>query len=215
MLEDAAASYRRALWHDQVGEVQIYVEKDAISGAIWPVTERWDVPLGVLRGYASESFAWTVAHSVCARRLGLPLPARRPRPGGVDAWRGFTALRRVAQPTVRRVDLEWLHFDAWRSQRDQIQRLELPTRPTKRSDLRAARFDGESVEVDAIPRVSGIDGTPSPSTSTGTRCGSPAIAEQSGAVTFPLRAATGTTMTADRDLAERARQLADRAPRGA
>jgi hypothetical protein len=31
---------------------------------ILPVTSEWDVPLGVLRGYASESFALRVAESV-------------------------------------------------------------------------------------------------------------------------------------------------------
>jgi hypothetical protein len=50
MLEDAAASYRRALWRSQPAEVQIYSEKDAISGVVLPVTHRWDVPLGIVRG---------------------------------------------------------------------------------------------------------------------------------------------------------------------
>ena len=50
MLDSAAASYRRALWDDQAVEVIVLSEKDAISGAIWPVTSRWDVELGVTRG---------------------------------------------------------------------------------------------------------------------------------------------------------------------
>lgn len=33
----------------------------------------------------------------------------------------------------------------------QIEELGLPTRPTKKTDSRARDFDGESVEVDAIP----------------------------------------------------------------
>ena len=84
MLEDAAASYRRALWRDQAAEVQIYSEKDAISGVVLPVTRRWDVPLGIVRGYSSETFAWSVAQSIfdaAARgKDTLRLPARRPRP---------------------------------------------------------------------------------------------------------------------------------------
>src|SRR5205823_5362212 len=66
MLEDAAASYRRALWHNQDAAVYVFTEKDAISGAIAPVTFRWDVPRGVLRGYASESFAWSAAQNIKA-----------------------------------------------------------------------------------------------------------------------------------------------------
>jgi hypothetical protein len=94
MLADAAASYRRALWHDQATEVQIFTEKDAISGVVLPVTEQWDVPLGVLRGYSSESFAWSVARSIIAAALRGKRDVRIYQlgdhdPSGVDAWRAF------------------------------------------------------------------------------------------------------------------------------
>jgi hypothetical protein len=93
MLEDAHASYRRALWRDQAAEVQIYSEKDAISGVVLPVTERWDVPLGIVRGYSSESFAWSVAQSViAAAERGKHVHVYQlgdHDPSGVDAWRAF------------------------------------------------------------------------------------------------------------------------------
>jgi hypothetical protein len=94
MLGDAAASYRRALWHDQAAEVQIFTEKDAISGVILPVTELWDVPLGVLRGYSSESFAWSVGQSILAAALRgkttiYVYQLGDHDPSGVDAWRAF------------------------------------------------------------------------------------------------------------------------------
>jgi hypothetical protein len=97
MLEDAAASYRRALWHDQDVDVQVFTEKDAISGVILSVTEQYDVPLGVLRGYSSESFAWSVAQSVMAGSADDPCRDTYlyrlgdHDPSGVDAWRAFTA----------------------------------------------------------------------------------------------------------------------------
>lgn len=93
MLEDAAASYRRALWRGQAAEVQIYSEKDAISGVILPVTRRWDVPLGIVRGYSSESFAWSVAQSIIeAAERGKDTYVYQlgdHDPSGVDAWRAF------------------------------------------------------------------------------------------------------------------------------
>jgi hypothetical protein len=93
MLEDAAASYRRALWRSQAAEVQIYSEKDAISGVILPVTRRWDVPLGIVRGYSSESFAWSVAQSIIdAGQRGKDTHVYQlgdHDPSGVDAWRAF------------------------------------------------------------------------------------------------------------------------------
>lgn len=93
MLEDAAASYRRAVWRDQLAEVQIYSEKDAISGVVLPVTRRWDVPLGIVRGYSSESFAWSVAQSIIeAGGRGKDTHVYQlgdHDPSGVDAWRAF------------------------------------------------------------------------------------------------------------------------------
>jgi hypothetical protein len=117
MLEDAAASYRRALWHDQPHEVQIFTEKDAISGVILPITERWDVPLGVLRGYASESFAHSMAESIrAALDRGKTVHVYQlgdHDPSGVDAWRDFrhkvTRFLDRAGRTVDEVMADMLH----------------------------------------------------------------------------------------------------------
>jgi hypothetical protein len=155
MLEDAAASYRRALWHDQPIEVQIFTEKDAISGVIQPVTDQWDVALGVVRGYASESFAWSVAQSVCdARQAGIDdvclYQLGDHDPSGVDAWRDFTD--KVAGFAIEHYsNVEWLHFERLAVTEQQIADWQLPTRPTKATDTRSAGFTGGSVEVDAIP----------------------------------------------------------------
>jgi hypothetical protein len=91
MLDDAAASYRRALWHEQSVEVHLFTEKDAISGVVLPVTEKWDVPLGVLRGYASESFSHSVAEAIkdSAKRTVVVYQLGDSDPSGVDAWRSF------------------------------------------------------------------------------------------------------------------------------
>ena len=90
MLEDASESYRRALWHDQPVYVEILSEKDAITGAISPVTREWDVPLGIVRGYSSETFCWHTARDLRDNiedgkhcylyQLGDHDPS------GVDAW---------------------------------------------------------------------------------------------------------------------------------
>lgn len=149
MLDDAAASYRRALWHDQDVDVHIFTEKDAISGVLWPVTSRWDVPLGVVRGYASESFLYSVAEAIKAARKAVYIYQLGDHdPSGLDAWRHF-------QQTVRgffeRPNFMPAIFERLAVTPDQIVDLGLLTRPTKQTDSRAAKFDGESVEVDAIP----------------------------------------------------------------
>lgn len=152
MLADAAASYRRALWHDQPVDIHIFAEKDAVSGVLMPVIDEWDVPLGVLRGYSSESFAHSVAEALAGSlRRGKEevyvYQLGDHDPSGLDAWRAFT--------TTVRGFLEGLApfviFERIAVTEAQIVELALPTRPTKRSDTRAASFTGESVEVDAIP----------------------------------------------------------------
>ena len=154
MLDDAAASYRRALWHQQDVEVHIFTEKDAISGVLLPVTARWDVPLGVLRGYASESFAYSVADAILAVRKPVYVYQLGDHdPSGIDAWRDFQA--KVGDFLAARyrggVGRHLAIFERIAVTPEQIDEYGLPTRPTKQKDSRAAGFVGGSVEVDAIP----------------------------------------------------------------
>lgn len=146
MLRDAAISYRRMLWTNQQVNVQIFTEKDAITGVIEDVCDEWDVPLGVLRGYASESFAWKMARSLATHKNTFVYQLGDHDPSGVDAWRDFTEkvigfLPAAAPvPTFERIAVTPAQIEEW----------SLPTRPTKRSDTRANGFEGGSVEVDAI-----------------------------------------------------------------
>jgi hypothetical protein len=150
-LEDTARTYRRALWTSQPGAVMLFTEKDAISGVVRPVAGKWDVPMGVLRGYASESFTWTVANYIrSVIRAGKTVFAYQlgdHDPSGVSAWETFAEKIRgfladdAGLATFERIAVLPGQITAW----------QLPTRPTKASDPRARDFAGESVEVDAIP----------------------------------------------------------------
>ena len=61
-VEDAIAhtarTYRRSSWTDAPTYVEIWCEKDALAGTIYPVTSKFDVPLMVARGFASETFCY-------------------------------------------------------------------------------------------------------------------------------------------------------------
>jgi hypothetical protein len=57
-LESTAAFYRRNLWIDAPTYLEIWCEKDALAGTIYPVTSKFDVPLMVTRGFCSETFAF-------------------------------------------------------------------------------------------------------------------------------------------------------------
>jgi hypothetical protein len=145
-LDDVAISYRRALWHDQNVYVEVWSEKEAISSIVSPVTNAWDVPLMIARGFASESFLWSTASTI--RATGKPTIVYQlgdHDPSGIAAWQHIQKRLRYFAPDVD------IHFERIAVTPEQIVDLDLPTRPTKTSDSRSRNFDGDSVEVDAIP----------------------------------------------------------------
>lgn len=146
MLSEVHRSYRRHLWANQGVEVHVFTEKDAISGVVSPVTEEFDVPLAVVRGYCSESFAYTLAEAVrLAEKPVYIFQLGDHDPSGLDAWRD---LQNKVQAFAPDADVA---FERIAVTLDQIQEYNLPTRPTKSSDTRSRGFEGESVEVDALP----------------------------------------------------------------
>jgi hypothetical protein len=145
-LEDTASFYRKDLWADAESYVEIWLEKDALSGVIYPITSQFDVPLMVARGYASLSFL----HGAAQYISGLEVPACIYHlgdydPSGQDAARSIErALREMAPDadiTFERLAVTSRQIDQWN----------LPTRPTKESDTRSKGFGDISVELDAIP----------------------------------------------------------------
>ena len=152
-LRDMATNYRRAIWSTQPVEVMLFSEKDAITGSIFPVTDRWDVPLGVTRGYSSETFTYNVAQDIVhAGRAGKPVYVYQVGdhdPSGVNAWETFT--RRITAFVRDELGDCNAHFQRLAVTPQQIDGLQLPTRPTKTTDTRARGFEGQSVEVDAVP----------------------------------------------------------------
>ncbi len=70
-LEDTARFYRKSLWAAEDCYVEIWLEKDALSGVIYPVTAMYDVPLMVARGYASLSFLHSAAEHIS--ELNVPI----------------------------------------------------------------------------------------------------------------------------------------------
>lgn len=157
MLTEAASTYRRDIWSTSVDAVWMFSEKDAISGVIWPITEAWDVPLGVLRGYTSESFAHRIAEQIrhaaeVRMHIGGTVNLYQlgdHDPSGVDLWRDFGKRMSgfIGDPEI----VAHVNFERIAVTPEQIEDLGLMTRPTKKSDTRSRGFKGESVEVDAIP----------------------------------------------------------------
>jgi hypothetical protein len=145
-LRDTARFYRKSLWTDAGIYVEVWLEKDALAGVIVPVTDEYDVPLMVARGYASLSFLHSAAEhiaSVCVPSFIYHFGDYDP--SGVNAGEKIEQTLRDLAPDAE------IHFRRVAVTPQQIAEWNLPTRPTKQSDTRARGFGDISVELDAIP----------------------------------------------------------------
>jgi hypothetical protein len=145
-LKETARLYRKDLWRDADCYVEVWLEKDALSGVVYPITSLFDVPLMVARGYASLSFLHEAAEYIA----GLDVPAYIYHlgdydPSGQDAARAIEESLREMAPDAE------IHFERLAVTPGQIAHWRLPTRPTKETDSRSKGFGAVSVELDAIP----------------------------------------------------------------
>jgi hypothetical protein len=143
-LEDWAAQYRKALWQNAETHIEFWIEKDALSGTLYPLTSKYDVPLFVAKGYSSltcmrqqntfqrSESRHTFIISVILTHQGRTL-------------RGRSSILREMTPDAE------IHFERLAVNLRQIEQWKLPTRETKKEDPRAAAFGSEiSCELDAI-----------------------------------------------------------------
>ena len=149
--DTACRAYRRDVWAAQPGLVEVWLEKDALSGIFEAALEPYGVTLNVGRGYDG----WSSIHAA-AQRYGCAGDGRPPvtvlyfgdhDPSGEDMQTSLTKRLRHfgCRPEIVRVAI--LSQD--------IERYSLPPIPAKRSDRRAAAFiarhGDECVELDALP----------------------------------------------------------------
>jgi hypothetical protein len=144
-LKETARLYRKSLWRDANAYVEVWLEKDALSGVVYPITSKYDVPLMVARGYASLSFL----HSAAEALNQLKVPAYIYHLGDFDPS-GVNAGEKIEQTLREMAPNAEIHFDRIGVTEGQIKAWNLPTRPTKATDTRAKNFGDVSVELDAI-----------------------------------------------------------------
>ncbi len=146
-LVETARLYRKSLWRDADCYVEFWLEKDALSGVIEPVTFLYDVPLMIARGYSSLSFLHSAAKSIEADGR----PAHIYHLGDYDPS-GVNAARKIEETLREYAPNTEISFTRLAVTPDQIVKYDLPSRPTKKTDTRAKNFRSEiSVELDAIP----------------------------------------------------------------
>lgn len=152
-LQDAIAdtrhTYPRALWRTQPRRVEVWCEKRTLLGPLRPVSNEWDVPIFPCNGYPSRTFLHDAAENIAkaawhGKRTRL-LYLGDHDPSGKNIERVvLDGLRRYAPDAD-------IRMERLAVTEAQIEAMTLPTRPTKKTDPRAKGFEGESVEVEAIP----------------------------------------------------------------
>jgi hypothetical protein len=152
-LDSTARFYRRSALRECDNYIEIWCEKEALTGLIWDVASDYDVPVLPSKGMASLSAihetvktierAWDAGKSTTIYQFGDHDPSGVVIPSSMQ--RRFAQLcgaRNVPAPQVVRVALTT----------QQIAQFNLPTRPTKREgNPHAKGFEGESTELDALP----------------------------------------------------------------
>jgi hypothetical protein len=125
----------------------VWLEKDALAGVIFAVTDEWRVPLMVTRGFASLSYIHNAATEI--ERVGKPTYIYYfgdYDPSGVEIDRNLERRLREFAPYSD------IHFERVAVRAEQIEGYGLPTRPTKVGTSHGLGLhEGDSVEVDAIP----------------------------------------------------------------
>jgi hypothetical protein len=145
-LKETARFYRKDLWIDADAYVEVWLEKDALSGVVYPITSMYDVPLMVARGYASLSFL----HSAAEYMNSLDVPTYIYHLGDHDPS-GVNAGEKIEETLIELAPDADITFERLAVTQEQIAAWSLPTRPTKASDTRAKKFGSDfSVELDAI-----------------------------------------------------------------
>ncbi len=146
--EAVMASYRRNVWQDQPRYIEVWSEKDALSGIFEDVLEPYGVTLNIGRGYDG----WSSLREAARRfrnREGSILYFGDWDPTGEDIFRSFR--ERLAffecDPPPEIVTVALL--------REDIERYHLPPEMAKESDSRSyyfvARHGDQTVELDALP----------------------------------------------------------------
>lgn len=155
-LEDFAdtvrGAYRKDFWSSLPTYVHIFIEKDAMTGVIQPVTDELDVPLSPVRGYVSDSYAHSIGSEW--KRIAKPIYAFYIGdfdPSGFDLERSLREKLREHSGRSVPVDECWHRIALNASDFDEHNLFELAP---KKSDSRTKKFieqhGSRCAEVDAL-----------------------------------------------------------------
>lgn len=147
-LENTRDCYRRNLWLEQSAYVEVWTEKDAISGILSDVADSFGVKVFTCRGFASLTSLYSAAGTFRAvtkrgKKVFIYYFGDHD-PSGI-------AIDKAAVDTLRKdfsVEVELIRAAILPQH---IQQYNLLTRPVKNTDKRASGWEGGCVEIDSMP----------------------------------------------------------------
>ncbi len=148
-LNDTARLYRKDLWADTDLEVEIWLEKSALAGVLYPVTAEYDVPLMPTGGFTSETFAHEAVARLEATGRTLVIYSL------YDFDRSGRDAAASLEEKVKRFGRDYgvpVAFMSLGLSLDQVEEMRLPTRPAKSATKADQRWPHTfAAELDAIP----------------------------------------------------------------
>jgi hypothetical protein len=151
LVDAALYSYRLPRWKDQNHYVELWVEKDAISGVLSPMASQYHITLMVNRGYSSQSAMYESAKRFMSHTdeytYSILLYLGDHDPSGEDMVRDIQDRLDMfgANVSVHKIALTM----------EQVEQYNPPPNPTKLTDTRSPAYiekhGNQSWEVDALP----------------------------------------------------------------
>jgi len=144
-LLNSRRAYRRDLWQAQESNVHIWLEKEALYGVIEAVIDEYGVDVMVSRGFASETYLYSVAEGMqySDKPTHVYTLYDFDRSGQLASDHIFSRLRDFGATNS--------YFHRLGLTQSQIYEHQLSTRPAKRSDIKRGWEWGYACELDALP----------------------------------------------------------------
>lgn len=159
-MESVAPQFAIDTWADQPTRVEVWVEKDALSGVLARACEPLDVPYFACKGYASASSIWQAAHQRMLRGYGnagqeiVIIHLGDHDPSGMDMTRDVTDRLRLFASPLKGMERPKISVERIALNMDQVEEYQPPPNPAKESDPRSAKYvhqhGDESWELDAL-----------------------------------------------------------------
>ena len=155
IIRSAAYSFAINKWKEQPNHIEVMVEKDALSGVLWPVCSDLDIHFTANKGYPSASLLYRMSKRIISQaRAGkdiIVLHLGDHDPSGIDMTRDL--VDRLQLLTGQAMNVERLALNM-----DQVEQYDPPENPAKITDSRYEAYVYEygdaSWELDALePRV--------------------------------------------------------------